>query len=252
MFFFCLLWGWAWGSIYTLRIWKMPQGCFLEDFHKLHKLSKGSGVVLFWFLCTMSHRLKRDQELPWIRSRDLPLRNLSCVVGYFTDWCLTLKGWPGNRDSISSGLQFAHHCDIYNIVYKQFLPHCLIVSFWSRGVRFFNLITEIQNKQLISSRWERVLVSPSHAASCECLKLLTEFSHCSSVLPQRRKPQKKCTIYVEPQMLICSFSLWYQRLNDCESELNASATKSLFNVCDEWQRITGIRRIKKICRCRNM
>ena len=111
---------------------------------------------------------------------------------------------------ISSGLLFSHHCDIYNIVYKQFLPHCLTISFWSRGVRLLNLITEIQSKQLISSRWERVLVSPSHAASCECLKLLTEFqNHCSSVLPQRRKPQKKCTIYVEPQMLICSFSLWY-------------------------------------------
>lgn len=22
----------------------MPQGCFLEDYHKLHKMSKGSGV----------------------------------------------------------------------------------------------------------------------------------------------------------------------------------------------------------------
>lgn len=86
-----------------------------------------------------------------------------------------LERWPSNRDSISSGLLVSHHCDIYNIVYKQFLPHCLIVSFWSRGVRFFNLITEIQNKQLISSRWEKVLVSPSHATSCECLKLLTEF-----------------------------------------------------------------------------
>lgn len=149
---------------------------------------------------------------------------------------------------ISSGLLFSHNCDIYNIVYNQFLPHCLTVSFWSRGVRLLNLITEIQSKQLISSRWERVLVSPSHAASCECLKLLTEFqSHCSSVLPQRRKPQKKCTIYVEPQMLICSFSLWYQRLNDCENELNAYATESLFNVCDEWQWTTGICRIKKAC-----
>lgn len=127
-------------------------------------------------------------------------------------------------------LLYSHHHHTYNIIYEHFLLYCL-VSFWSRGTKFLNVVTEIQSGQLPSLWWERALLSPTHAAGCG--RLEETFHQIQSIQHHtlsEKKPSNEMYYLCGTPAVVCSSSPWHQRFNDCKNKSNVSAPKSLFNV----------------------